>query len=115
MSNGTKLSGLIAPPFHAVHADIKAGLHDEYWMKGGRGSTKSSFISLEIVMGLIGTPGAHALIYRRVKDTLRESVYEQIVWALDVLGVREFFTLRVSPMEIRYNPTGQRILFRRDH
>lgn len=112
MNDGICLGNLIASPFHAVHADVKAGMHDEYWLMGGRGSTKSSFISLEIILGILRESEANALIYRRVKDTLRESVYEQIVWAVDALGLRDFFTLRVSPMEILYRPTGQRILFR---
>lgn len=111
-NDGVRLSALIAEPFRAVHADVKRRGHAEYWLMGGRGSTKSSFISIEIILGMITSPGANALIYRRVKDTLRESVYEQMVWAIDMLGLRELFRLRVSPMEIRYMPTGQRILFR---
>ena len=111
-NDGVRLSALIAEPFRAVHADVKRRGHAEYWLMGGRGSTKSSFISIEIILGIITTPGANAMVYRRVKDTLRESVYEQMVWAIDMLGLRELFRLRVSPMEIRYLPTGQRILFR---
>ncbi len=111
-NDGVRLSALIAEPFRAVHADVKRRGHAEYWLMGGRGSTKSSFISIEIILGIITTPGSNAMIYRRVKDTLRESVYEQMVWAIDMLGLRELFRLRVSPMEIRYLPTGQRILFR---
>lgn len=112
MDSAVRVSEVIAKPFHAVHADVKSRQHTEYWLMGGRGSTKSSFISIEIILGIISTPGANALIYRRVKDTLRESVYEQMVWAIDTLGLRKWFSLRVSPMEIRYRPTGQRILFR---
>lgn len=112
MNESVRLSDAIAPPFYDVHADIKTRGHAEYWLMGGRGSTKSSFISLEIILGIISTPGTNALIYRRVKDTLRESVYEQMVWAIDTLGLRGWFDMRVSPMEIRYKPTGQRILFR---
>ena len=54
----------------------------------------------------------HAIIYRRVGNTLRESVYEQIIWAIDMLGLHEQFQYRVSPLEIRYKETGQRIIFR---
>jgi phage terminase large subunit len=106
------LTQLIAPPFYAVHHDIKAGGHAEYWLKGGRGSTKSSFISVEIILGLIADPEANAIIYRKVAATLRESVYAQMLWAIDKLGVAAYFRAKVSPMEITYTPTGQRILFR---
>ena len=107
-----RLSNLIAKPFIPVHRDIKRGDHSEYWLDGGRGSLKSSFISIEIVLLLIQNPNMHAIIYRRVGNTLRESVYEQIIWAIDMLGLRDRFQYRVSPMEIRYIETGQRIIFR---
>lgn len=107
-----RLSSLIAEPFWPLHRDIKRAGHDEYWLEGGRGSTKSSFISIEIIKLLIQHPQMHAIIYRRVGNTLRESVYEQIIWAIDQLGLHDKFQYRVSPLEIRYKKTGQRIIFR---
>ena len=107
-----RLSTLIAQPFMALHRDIKQGNHSEYWLKGGRGSTKSSFVSVELILLLLKNPQMHAVVYRRVAATLRESVYEQIVWAIDRMGLRDYFTFRLSPLEIRYIPTGQRIIFR---
>lgn len=107
-----RLSELIAPAFYPVHDAIKQAAYREYWHKGGRGSCKSSFISIEIVLGMIGDPVANAMIYRKVADTLRDSVYAQMVWAIDKLGVSAYWQARVSPMELIYKPTGQRILFR---
>ena len=107
-----RIADLIAPVFLPVHKDIREKAHSEYWLMGGRGSTKSSFVSLEIILGLMRTPGANAIVYRKVAATLRESVYEQIKTAVEWLGVSEFFSFRVSPMEVRYKPTDQRILFR---
>lgn len=106
------LTGLIAPPFYPVHHDLKAGRHAEYWLEGGRGSTKSSFISIEVILGMISDPEANAIIYRKVAATLRESVYAQMLWAIDKLGASAYFRAKVSPLEIIYIPTGQRILFR---
>lgn len=102
----------IASVFHDVLRDLKAERHSEYWLRGGRGSGKSSFISIAIIRGLLKHPQAHAIVYRRVAATLRESVYEQLVWAIDKLGLRPWFQFKISPLEIRYRPTGQRILFR---
>lgn len=107
-----RLSGLVAKPFWPVHRDIKAARHDEYWLDGGRGSTKSSFISLEIIQLLLKHPQMHAIVYRKVGNTLRESVYEQIIWAIDQLGLHNKFKYRKSPLEIQYKKTGQRIIFR---
>ena len=110
--NSVRTSELIAPAFYPVHADVRRHGHTEYWLKGGRGSTKSSFISVEIVMMLLKNPRVNAIIYRKVAATLRESVYEQMLWAIDKLGVRGYFQPRLSPLEIRHRTTGQRILFR---
>lgn len=106
-----RLSGLLAPAFFEVHHDLKRGGHAEYWLEGGRGSCKSSFVSLEIMLGLTRDPLANAVIYRRVGDTLRDSVFAQMCWAMEVLGVSGCWKRRVSPMEL-VNDRGQRIIFR---
>lgn len=102
----------IGPAFHEVFDDVFAGGHRHYWLKGGRGSLKSSGISLVIPVGIMQDPEANAIIYRKVKDTIYDSVYAQIVWALDKLGVLPLWHLGKSPMELTYRPTGQKILFR---
>ena len=111
-----RLSAIIAPPFYSLHQDIKAGRYTHYWLKGGRGSTKSSFVSAELVLGIMrdGAEGrcTHALCMRRYSNTLRESVFEQIRWAIGVLGVPHLWRASVSPMRLTYLPTGQTILFR---
>ena len=110
------LTDLIAPCFYEAHWDILDGLHTYYDLYGGRGSTKSSFISLEIVYGMMNDAEngkfTNAAIYRKVADTLRESVYEQIQWAIDVLGVSDLWIPKVKPLRFVYKPTGQRITFR---
>ena len=111
-----KLSGIIAPTFSTVHQDIKRHQHTHYWLKGGRGSTKSSFISVEILLGMMRDAGkgqyTNAIVLRRYGVTLRESVFEQIGWAINALGVAELWKSSVSPMSWTYLPTGQRIIFR---
>ena len=111
-----KLSGIIAPTFAGVHQDIKKHGHTHYWLKGGRGSTKSSFISVEIPLGMMRDAAqgeyTNAIVLRRYGVTLRESVFEQIGWAINALGVAELWKSSVSPMSWTYLPTGQRIIFR---
>ena len=103
---------LMAQAFLPVHLDILEKGHTEYVEKGGRGSTKSSFISLEIPSLLINNPQMHAVCCRKVGNTLRDSVYSQILWAIEALGLSSEFEARVSPLEITYKPTGQKIYFR---
>ena len=107
-----RLSQLIAPSFYALHWDIAEGRHTYYDLYGGRGSGKSSFISVEIVLGIMSDPAANAVVFRKVGNTIGTSVYEQILWAIDALGVSGRWQCGVSPYRATYVPTGQAILFR---
>lgn len=111
---GTVLTDCIGPAFYNVHNDIKNHRHTYYDLTGGRGSLKSSFISIEIVQGLMKKENAnkHAAVYRRVGDTLETSVFSQIEWAIDKLGVSHLWKLTKSPMRAIYLPTDQRIIFK---
>lgn len=111
---GTVLTDCIGPAFYNVHNDIKNHKHTYYDLTGGRGSLKSSFISIEIVQGLMKKENAnkHAVVYRRVGDTLETSVFSQIEWAIDKLGVSHLWKLTKSPMRAIYLPTDQRIIFK---
>lgn len=105
------LRSIIAPSFHDVHKLIKEGAYNHYWEKGGRGSTKSSFISIEIILNLIKDPNAHAICFRKVGKFLETSVYNQIKWAISALNLKPYFKCYKSPLRIEYIPTGQLILF----
>lgn len=83
-----------------------------YVFEGGRGSTKSSFISLKIIELLKNNPNMHACIVRKVAGTLRDSVYAQMLWAINELGLNEEFEPTVAPLEITYKKTKQKIYFR---
>lgn len=104
--------GVIAPSFIDAYDDIHDHLHTEYVFHGGRGSTKSSFVSLVIIWLIKNFPLMHVLALRQVKDTLRDSVFSQLQWAIGELGLDAEFKSTVSPMEITYLPTGQKIFFR---
>nr|DAU01341.1 MAG TPA: large terminase [Caudoviricetes sp.] len=106
------LRDVIIPKFYDVHKDIKARKHTHYWFKGGRGSTKSSFISLEIVLNVMRDSKCNVICFRKIGKDIEESVYNQILWAIDVLGVQDYFKATKSPYRIVYEPTGQIISFR---
>lgn len=108
----TTLSKLIAPSFYGLHKSIRAHEYTHYWIKGGRGSTKSSFVSLEIIFGMMKNPDANAVVLRKVGLYLTDSVFEQLQWAIAALGVENYWTVKLSPLELIYAPTGQRIIFR---
>jgi len=107
-----QIENIISTAFHNVHCDIAEELYTHYMLSGGRGSTKSSFASIEIVLLLLKNPQTHALAMRKVGNTMRDSVYTQILWAIEILGLSHKFKTTVSPMEITYIDTGQKIYFR---
>lgn len=92
--------------------DIFTHKYTHYWLKGGRMSTKSSFIAIVIVLLIISKHDINALCVRKVKWTLKDSVYNQILWAIDELNLEEQFVWKVSPLEITHKPTGNKIYFR---
>lgn len=106
-----KLSNKMAPSFFSVHQDVKQHGHTHYVLAGGRGSTKSSYVSLEIPLLLMRNPECHAVILRKVANTLRNSVYTQMEWALDALHISDKWKMTISPMEMIRKATGQKILF----
>ena len=106
------LSQKIASIFYPVHKAIRDETHNEFWLKGGRNSTKSSFVALQIVLGIIDDPEANAVIFRKVGSSIKDSVKEKILWAIRELDQKENFHSIKSPHEITYIPTGQIILFK---
>lgn len=107
-----KLSSVLGPAFFDLARDVYQHGHTHYDLSGGRGSLKSSCISLLVPLLLISNPGTHAAVFRKVGNTLRDSVYAQYMWAIGALGMARFWEAKVSPMELIYKPTGQKILFR---
>lgn len=107
-----RLSSLIAPSFYNLHWDIAEHRHTHYKLAGGRGSTKSSFVSLEIILGMMQDPQANAIAMRKVGRFLDESVFQQLIWAINVLEVADKWKIRYSPLGLTYTPFGNKIIFR---
>ena len=105
-----KLSDLVGAGFWESHRAIREGC-GELVEAGGRGSGKSSFLSIELVLQLLKHPRCHAVVLRKVASTLRTSVYAQVLWAIHALGLGDYFRCSLSPMECEYLPTGQKVLF----
>ena len=107
----------IASSFSDINRAIDDRDYREYYLEGGRGSTKSSFISEKIIELLENNPNMCAVVLRKVKDTLKDSVFAQLEWAIDTLGetyphIKNNYKLTKSPLEITNIKTGQIIYFR---
>lgn len=104
----------------SMYRRLVGGGYDDYWnfegryrvCKGSRASKKSKTTALNFIDRLLRYPEANLLVVRHVYATLRDSCYAELSWAIDRLGVRDDFVFKVSPLEITYKPTGQKIYFR---
>lgn len=80
--------------------------------KGGRGSKKSKTAALNMIYRLYEFPESNGLCVRRYANTLRDSVYSDLKWAIHRMALDAFFDCSVSPLLITRKSTGQKILFR---
>ncbi len=103
---------LMVGAYANLNRHISNGVTREAIIKGGRGGWKSSFPGLKIPELMMANPAVHALCMREVKETLKDSVYEQIKWGIEKLGAADRFKCTTSPLKIVYKPTGQTIYFR---
>lgn len=107
-----RLSALIGPAFYAIARDAAEHRHTHYDLSGGRGSLKSSFVSVMVPLLIVMNPGIHTLVLRKVGNTIRDSVYAQYMWAIGEMGMAHLWRAQRTPMELVYKPTGQKIMFR---
>ena len=103
---------LLGRSFWELADDVWEHGHTHYDLSGGRGSLKSSCISIMVPPLLISHPETHACVFRKVGNTLRDSVFNQYVWAIGELGMADYWKANKTPMELVYKPTGQKIMFR---
>lgn len=112
------MSANISPVFCEVSRAIDLGKANRIMLKGGRGSTKSSYAYQKILDVFLHRPYAQWVCGRRYANTLRRSCFANVLWAIAKRGMTVGkpgegcdFDKTTSPMEITYNKTGQKILF----
>ena len=106
------LKDVIIPMYRDVLKDILHHDHTHYVFPGGRGSTKSSFVSEAIPILMLQNPNIHCVVFRKVGNTMKNSVRSQIEWGIDKLGLTPLFHIPKSiSSPIALNTTGQQILF----
>lgn len=106
-----KLSEIIAPVYWKLHDNIKNHKTTHNYIEGGRNSAKSSDASIEIILDILADNKASAIAMRRFAKTLHDSVFNQLLWAIDLLDVQNEFTWTVSPLRIKRVGTNQTIEF----
>lgn len=99
---------------------VVGGGYYEFWntrktyvaCKGSRGSKKSKTTALWHIYHMMKYPLSNTLVVRNVERTIRDSAFSDLQWAIKRLGVSHLWKCTVSPLEMTYLPTGQKILFR---
>ena len=81
-------------------------------LKGSRASKKSKTCGLYYITKLMQHQDANLLVVRKTGRTLQDSCYRELKWAINRLGVDRWWRCNLSPLEITYIPTGQKIYFR---
>ncbi|MEE1239746.1 MAG: phage terminase large subunit, partial [Acutalibacteraceae bacterium] len=96
----------------AGYGDYWADKHRYRVLKGGKGSKKSATTALNYIYRIMKYPDSNLLVVRQVMNTHRDSTFAQLKWAQERLEVSHLWKNNVSPMEMTYIPTGQKIIFR---
>lgn len=102
----------IPDAFHAAIRAIRNRAFLEYVFKGGRGSTKSTDFGMIIIELMKNYHNIHAVIVRKVANTIGTSVFNKVKWAIKKQEFEEDFRSITSPYEITLKATGQKIYFR---
>lgn len=84
-------------------------------LRGGRNSFKSSVLALQLVYMMIKyirmNEKANVVVVRKVANTIRDSVFLKIQWALDKFGILHEFNMTVAPFRITHKRTGSTFYF----
>ena len=106
-----KMSELLAAKFYDVWRASKSKDILNVVCSGGRGSGKSSNVAHIITQFLMRYP-VNAVGIRKIDNTLEQSVYEQMKWAIEEQKVTHLFKFNKSPLRITFLPRGNYMVFR---
>ena len=106
-----KMSELLAAKFYDVWRASKSKDILNVVCSGGRGSGKSSNVAHIITQLLMRYP-VNAVGIRKIDNTLEQSIYEQMKWAISEQQVTHLFKFNKSPLRITYLPRGNYMVFR---
>lgn len=81
-------------------------------VKGSRRSKKSKTMALWTIYNLMKYPESNMLVVRKTYRTLKDSCFTELKWSIKRLKVEKQWTVKESPLEMTYIPTGQKIYFR---
>lgn len=107
-------------PFQLNIAEAVGGGYNEFWkfkgryrvVKGSRASKKSKTAALYFIYNMVKYPQANLLVVRKTFRTVKDSCFTELKWAINRLNLQQHWSIKGSPLEMTYLPTGQKIFFR---
>lgn len=86
-------------------------------LKGGRGSKKSATTSMWYPHEMARFYNEYglkpnALVIRRFYNAHKDSTFAQLQWGIRRIGQEAYWRVKLSPLELIYKPSGQKIMFR---
>ena len=88
--------------------------YDDFWdykgryrvVKGSRASKKSKTAALWYIHHMMKYPDANLLAVRKTYNSLRNSCFAELKWAIDRLGVADKWKVKTTPFELSYEGGG---------
>ncbi|MDR0222549.1 MAG: PBSX family phage terminase large subunit [Oscillospiraceae bacterium] len=93
---------------------LVGGGYDGFWnfkgryrvVKGGRASKKSRTAALWFVYNMMEFPAANLLVVRKTYNSLKNSCFSELKWAIDSLKAGRLWKVKTSPLEMNYLKGG---------
>ena len=107
-SNSISLRDIVGQGYDQMFAH-----HGRYiCIKGSRASKKSKTTAIYVILKMLREPKGNVLCLRNTQTSLRDSMFSDLKWAIERLGVQQYFKYRENPLQITYTLYGTKILFR---
>lgn len=103
-----RLSDILSPAYYPAWRSDTQNLV----IGGSKGSGKSYFAAFYIIYNMLKNPNLNVLVVRRVFGTMRDSCYTDLLKIINKYMIPGEWTHTFNPLEIKYNKTGQKVLFR---
>lgn len=105
----TKISDILAPAFYNSWKQDRNNMHNVE--KGGRNTGKTVKHCVRMVFNRMKNKTS-GLCIRKFQNQLRDSVFQDIRFAINLIGVQDYWKPTYSPLKWTYLPWGNEILFR---
>lgn len=109
---------VLSRQFHKIYQEMWATKTQNIVIKGSKGSGKSRVCAMWIIYNMMKYPKASTLVVRKFKESIKDSIYAELKWAIHKFHADGAWKCNTSPLEMSFtrDPSKpqevQKILFR---